>query len=85
MVRNGANINYQIPEQLHTALMFGSLFYWNIHSIINILNTFNKACHNGHIEVVNVLLANGADPNIKSKDGQTALEFGESIHKYYHT
>ena len=40
---------------------------------MNILNTFTKARVDGHIEIVKILLANGADPKIKNKEGLTAI------------
>ena len=55
-------------------------FYWNIHSILNILTTFNKACNNGHLEVVKILLKNRADQKIKNNKGETALDLGERTH-----
>ncbi len=32
------------------------------------------AAHEGHIDTVKMLLEKGADPNAKSKDGDTALK-----------
>ena len=36
------------------------------------------ACKNGDFELVKILLDHGADKNIKSEDGQSALDIGES-------
>ena len=90
MIKHGADVNCETTEEYlngWTALMLGSLFFWNIHSVIKILNTFTKACqaHTGHIEVVEILLANGADLKIKNKNDQTALDIGELIHSYLST
>ena len=55
------------------------VIFLNIHSVINILNVFNKVCekHTGYLEVVNILLANRADPKIKNKNDPTTLDISE--------
>ena len=71
LVTHGVDVNCQTTKEDYigyTALMFGSLLYWNIHSVLNILNTFNEACVYGHLEIAKILIANGADPKLKNKE-----------------
>jgi len=35
------------------------------------------ACDRGNLDLVKILLENGANPKIKSKNGKTALDIGE--------
>ena len=44
-----------------------------------LLTCFNKASYNGHKSVVEILLSNGGDVNIKSNGGVTPLHSGKFI------
>ena len=87
-VENKAEINEQYKKDNHkydgdyhlgysdgsTALQLGN-FYWLIQfSFISI--SFKSASKNGHSDIVEYLIKNGANLNIHDKDGNTPLLSG---------